>query len=151
MKTNLTLLHTVKLLGKHSLQVVKLLTLSRESNSRTLLPAMAKANSLSLSRTEGLRVRVRITSNFLNSILKISKHHGIAYTLRWVKANHVALQKYLAGDRLKSLRSLEPTLPLPRLINGCPAIINKQDRKLMREGHVGIQRYWLTHLSLYRI
>jgi len=43
--------------------------------------------------------------------------------------------KYIAGDRLTSLRALEPNIPLPRLINGCPAIINKRDREMIRAGN----------------
>jgi len=63
----------------------------------------------------------------------------------------VALQKYLAGDPLTSLRKLEPRLPLPRLINGCPAIINRRDRELMRKGNTWVQRFWLSQFAMYRI
>lgn len=57
----------------------------------------------------------------------------------------------MGGDALKSLRDLEPNLPLPRLINGFPAYINKRDRQLIRSGHGGVSRFWLTQFNLYRI
>jgi len=58
-----------------------------------------------------------------------------------LKANQVALQKYLGGDKVKSLRQIEPNLPLPRLINGFPAIINRSDRDMIRSGSKGLLRF----------
>lgn len=63
----------------------------------------------------------------------------------------MALQKWIGGDHLSSLRALEPRLPLPRLINGCPAYINKRDRQLMRDGNPWIRRFWLTQFNIYRV
>lgn len=68
-----------------------------------------------------------------------------------MKSNQVALQKYLGNDKLSSLRDLEPNIPLPRLINGCPAIINRQDRLLIRNGNVNIMRFWLSLFGSYRV
>jgi hypothetical protein len=50
----------------------------------------------------------------------------------------VALQKSLAGDKLESMRALEPGLPLPRLINGIPAFIKSRDREMIREGKTSV-------------
>lgn len=63
----------------------------------------------------------------------------------------MALQKYIGGDRISSLRILEPNLPLPRLINGCPAIINRADRLLIRSGSNSLIRFWLSLFGSYRI
>lgn len=63
----------------------------------------------------------------------------------------MAFQKWLGGDKLKSLRVIEPNLPLPRLINGCPAIINRQDRLLMKRGDIRIMRFWHSLFSIYRV
>lgn len=52
---------------------------------------------------------------------------------------------------MKSLRAIEPNLPLPRLINGFPAIINRQDRNNIRAGHSGLVRFWLSMFGSYRI
>jgi len=68
-----------------------------------------------------------------------------------MKAMHIALQKYIAEDRLNSLRQVEPLLPLPRLINGCPAVIHAGDRLLIRKGHIGVTRQWLSLFNMYRV
>jgi len=96
---------------------------------------------LSLGKASSVTARVRSAYNFITFIEKMNRHHGSVYTIKWLKASHVALQKFLGGDKITSLRSIEPNVPLPRLINGCPAIINRADRKLIREGHAGLARY----------
>jgi hypothetical protein len=63
----------------------------------------------------------------------------------------VTLQKAQAGDNLASLRALEPGLPCPRLINGLPAYIKPGDRKLIKEGHPSVIRFWSSLFSIYRI
>lgn len=52
---------------------------------------------------------------------------------------------------MTSLRAIEPNLPLPRLINGFPAIINRSDRQLMRAGSMGLIRFWMSLFGSYRI
>jgi len=71
----------------------------------------------------------------------MEKHHGSLTTIKWLKANHVALQKFLGGDALKSLRGLEPDLPLPRLSNGLPAIIPVKDRRKIRRGDAKVIQF----------
>jgi hypothetical protein len=71
----------------------------------------------------------------------MNKNHGSTFTIKWLKACTVSLQKWLGDDKVGSLRDLEPNLPLPRVINGCPAIINRQDRSLMRSGNISIIRF----------
>jgi len=63
----------------------------------------------------------------------------------------VALQKALGDDRLKSLRDLEPGLPLPRLINGFPAVIGSKDRDRIRRGDARVTIYWSSIFSIYRV
>jgi hypothetical protein len=84
-------------------------------------------------------------------VTRTYRHHGASFTVTWLKACSVALQKYLAGEPFRSLRSIEPSLPLPRLINGLPAFIGTMDRKMIREGHTPTIRLWLSILSIYRI
>ena len=81
----------------------------------------------------------------------MNKNHGSTFTIKWLKSCAVALQKWLGDDKVKSLRDLEPNLPLPRVINGCPAIINSGDRQLMRLGNIHIIRFWHSLFSLYRV
>jgi hypothetical protein len=73
--------------------------------------------------------------------MKMNRNHGPNFTIKWLKACTVALQKWLGEDKLNSLREIEPNLPLPRLINGCPAIINRSDRFHMKHGDARIIRF----------
>lgn len=106
---------------------------------------------LNMNKISGISGRLRITHNFFQFILKMNRNHGSIFTVKWLKACTVALQKALGEDKISSLRVLEPNLPLPRCINGYPAIINKQDRHLIRDGNVQIIRFWHSLFSLYRI
>jgi hypothetical protein len=84
-------------------------------------------------------------------VLKLNKNHGADFTIKWLKACYVTLQKALGDDKLKSLRDLEPGLPLPRLINGFPAVIGSKDRDLIRKGHSGVTIFWSSLFSVYRV
>nr|UPW42072.1 MAG: putative RNA dependent RNA polymerase [Yunnan mito-like virus 45] len=95
--------------------------------------------------------RAKILHNLIIHIEKMNKHHGALITVKWLKANHVALQKYLGDDKLESLRGLEPNIPLPRLYNGLPSIINRKDRNRIKQGNTEIIQFWLTSFSLYRV
>lgn len=96
---------------------------------------------LSFGRIRDLSSRAKVTKDFLMLILKLNKNHGADFTIKWLKACYVTLQKALGDDRLRSLRDLEPGLPLPRLINGFPAVIGSKDRDLIRKGHTGVTIY----------
>lgn len=106
---------------------------------------------LSFGRLRGLANRSRIFADFIRHICVMKSNHGADYTIKWLKCNYVALQKYIADDRLQSLRELEPDLPLPRLINGCPAFIKARDRQLIREGKGSVIIFWSSLFSIYRI
>lgn len=60
-------------------------------------------------------------------------------------------KKDQANNNLPSLRSLEPSLPMPRLINGLPAFIKPADRALIKAGHPSVIRFWSSLFSIYRI
>jgi len=60
----------------------------------------------------------------------MNRRHGITYTVKYLKACQLAVQKKIAGQPLTSLRELEPDLPLPRLTKaGLPRIIQLRDRQ----------------------
>lgn len=66
----------------------------------------------------------------------------------------MAIQKAIAGTALKSLRELEPDLPLPRLSkSGLPAFIGSMDRAVMKAARpaMGVVRFYLTLYSIYRV
>jgi len=100
-----------------------------------------KILTLSFGRISGLRNRVIILNTFFKFILALHKNHGSDFTIKWLKACYVALQKAQANDNLHSLRMLEPDLPLPRLINGLPFIIGSLDRNLIKKGNPNVIRF----------
>jgi hypothetical protein len=112
---------------------------------------LRQIHHLAFGRIRDLASRASVTKNFLMLVLKLNKNHGSDFTIKWLKACYVALQKALGDDRLSSLRDLEPGLPLPRLIHGFPAVIGSKDRDLIRKGHSGVTIYWSSIFSLYRV
>jgi len=137
----------------------------RNTSDRTLLSlgrkkfllksiARFKARLLVFSlskRSSRISPRLRRLSNFIDSILKFYSHHGALTTVKWLKASNVAIQRAIAGTPCKSLREIEPSLPLPRLSNGLPTFIGTMDRKAIRALHPGTIRMWLTITSIFRI
>jgi hypothetical protein len=82
----------------------------------------------------------------------MSKRHGVPYTVKYLKACQLAVQKRIAGQALSSLRELEPDLPLPRLSkSGLPRIIQLRDRRAIASGSHSVIRMWLTFFSIYRV
>jgi hypothetical protein len=81
----------------------------------------------------------------------MNRHHGPSFTVKWLKACAVALQRYLGNDRVASLRDIEPGLPLPRVSRGIPSIIPAVDRSRIRRGDPKTVQFWLTAFGLYRV
>jgi hypothetical protein len=127
-----------------------ILPVEKRSFSR-LISFLPKIIYLSFDRIGRIRDRLVIANNFIQFLIKMNKNHGATFTVKWLKSCTVALQKWLGNDKVHSLRELEPNLPLPRVINGCPAIINRGDRQLMRLGNINIIRFWHSLFSLYRV
>jgi len=95
--------------------------------------------------------RFTLIHNFGVHLIKLNRLHGPNFVIKYLKASQLAIQKKIAGLPLKTLRELEPDLPLPRLINGLPFIIKKNDRQSIRVNSVRIIRFWLSLFSIYRI
>jgi len=95
--------------------------------------------------------RFTLIHNFGVHLIKLNRLHGPNFVIKYLKASQLAIQKKIAGQPLKTLRELEPDLPLPRLINGLPFIIKKNDRQSIRVNSVRIIRFWLSLFSIYRI
>jgi len=147
--TNKPFLAMLKSLGTFGVVKEKMFTVSRLWKGVSLhLKALIVLTNGKLSSVPS---RAKILHNLIVHINTMDRHHGSLTTVKWLKANHVALQKYLGDDKLESLRGLEPDLPLPRLYNGLPAIINRLDRKRIQQGHTETIQFWLTSFSLYRV
>lgn len=123
----------------------------RDSISNSLQIPLRQILYLSFGKIRGLANRALVTKNFMIFVLKMKKNHGSDFTIKWLKCCYVSLQKSLGKDCLESMRDLEPNLPLPRLINGIPAVISAEDRKLIREMDSRIIIYWSSLFSLYRV
>jgi hypothetical protein len=96
--------------------------------------------------------RLRTYHKVAHMVVLITRHHGSAVAVKWLKACNLSLSKFLGGERLTSLRKLEPSTPLPRMATvGLPAIIGTRDRRSIASGSVRLIRTWMTLFSLYRI
>lgn len=79
--------------------------------------------------------RLKQLQMFTRYILIMSKRHGPSTTVKYLKSSTLAIQKYIAGSAISSLREIEPTLMLPRLANGLPRYIPIEDRRSIRRGN----------------
>lgn len=110
-----------------------------------------KVISLALGRQARIAPRVKRVHNLVVFLLKMNKNHGSSVTVKWLKSCQVALQRKVAGSPFTSLRELEPSLPMPRLINGLPAVIGPSDRGSIRTGDTNVIRLWMSIFGFYRI
>jgi len=115
------------------------------SNAKHLKAVMKKVgipiSILTLLSTQ-ITSRFSLVHNFGVHILKIYKNHGDEFTIKYLKAAQLAVQKKLAGTPLKSLREVEPDLNLPRLASsGLPTIIKLGDRRAICLNSVRIIRF----------
>jgi len=78
--------------------------------------------------------RLQMITRFGDMLLRITKHHGPVFTVKYLKALTVALHRYLGGKPLSSLREIEPLLPLPRLAScGLPSFIPLRERSELKK------------------
>uniref|UniRef100_A0AAU6NDL5 RNA-dependent RNA polymerase n=1 Tax=Rhizoctonia solani mitovirus 39-Ph TaxID=3162542 RepID=A0AAU6NDL5_9VIRU len=109
-------------------------------------------NILSMGKTTGLAWRIRLSKDFLTFVLKYNKSHGVGPTVKWLKAQHVVLQKALGQDILKSTISLGTPLSYSRLAGGgLPRIIPLIERRRILSGDPHSIRFWSGLFNLYRI
>lgn len=123
---------------------LELLALSSQLGWRITLTIFGRQGKVSF--------RLRQIHNFFNYILRMNRKHGGKYTVSYLKFCQLAIQKAIAGNKLKSLREVEPSLSLPRLSSsGLPRYIPLSDRRAIMSGSISIIRFWLTLYSVYRI
>jgi len=96
--------------------------------------------------------RFRMLHNFSKFLIKMTKNHGEMYTVKYLKASQLCIQKKIAGQPFKSMREVEPDYNFPRLSkSGLPSIIRLQDRSSICNNSLRIIRLWLSIFSLYRV
>jgi hypothetical protein len=79
------------------------------------------------------------------------KNHGSTHVVQYLKGCHLAIQKFIAGQPVNSVKELLGPGYYPRLCTGLPKFIPLVDRNLIRDLNPSIVRYYLTLFSLYRI
>lgn len=95
--------------------------------------------------------RIRVIMNFVAFIWRSSRIHGHVWTVKYLKACHTAIASYISGVTVRSLRAIEPKIPMYRLYNGLPHIIPLYDRQAIRRLDPGTIRFWMTLFSIYRV
>jgi hypothetical protein len=125
-------------------------------NSKEFLNALRtyswKLVSLCMGSKSKTLNRTRFFYNFGKYLLVMNKRHGSTYVVKYLKASQLAVQKVIAGQPFKSLREIEPDLPLPRLSrSGLPVIIGTRDRRAILSGSKSVIRMILTLFGVYRI
>lgn len=99
-----------------------------------------------------LASKLQILNNFKQHLFSMVRHHGALYVVKYLKACTLAIQKCISKDQFKSLREIEPDLPLPRLTrSGLPQFIPLKDRRAICSGNKDIIRFYLTLFSLFRV
>jgi hypothetical protein len=96
--------------------------------------------------------RLRMLHNFGVFLHRMCKNHGELYTVKYLKASQIAIQKKLSGTKFSSLREIEPDYSFPRLSrSGLPIIIKITDRSLICNNNLKIIRFYLSLFSIYRV
>jgi hypothetical protein len=151
MKNKQNLFSNLKLY-KDIYEAGSLVSLSNEKHLKSVLKEIGmRFVYLSFLRTEDIN-RIRSLHNFAMYLIKLRRHHGDMYVIKFLKASQLAIQKKIAGSSFSSLREIEPDLPLPRLTrSGLPLIIKLSDRAAIVRGSLTVIRYWLSLLGLYRV
>lgn len=74
-------------------------------------------------------------------LLRMNKHHGGIYVVKYLKSSQLAIQRFIAGNPVLTLREIEPELNLCRLTTGgLPKIIPLSDRRLIKGGSTSVIR-----------
>jgi hypothetical protein len=111
-----------------------------------------KIVSLSLRRSKKLAPRIRLYHKFALYLYSLNRRHGSVYVVKYLKACSLAISKAIAGTPFKSLREIEPDLPLPRLSkSGFPIIIGTRDRRSLGARDNKVIRMYLSLFNLYRV
>jgi hypothetical protein len=140
----------ISLLGR---QAPKLVNLNRIFNSKDLLLALNdKAVKILTACFKRISpVRFTIFKQFVTHVYTIKRNNGVIHLIKYLKSSHLAIQKFIAGTPVTSLKEIAGPGVFPRMCNGLPKFIPKNDRALIRCKRTSVIRFYLTLFSLYRI
>lgn len=80
--------------------------------------------------------------NMIAGYLRVmQKHHGDNMVVAYLKASQLAVQKAIAGQKISSLREINPDYPFPYVSrSGLPRIIPLRDRRAIMAGRSSVIR-----------
>jgi hypothetical protein len=117
-----------------SLNSVELLALFRRLGWRVL--------SACTSKKVKFASRLKQLNGFAMHLLRVTKHHGSEFTVNYLKASQLAVQKRIGKNGVKSLRDINPDYPFPRLASsGLPKVIPLGDRRAILSGNEFVTRW----------
>jgi hypothetical protein len=97
--------------------------------------------------------RMRQLNAFRQHLYNKYRCHGSKYTIAYLKAGQLAIQKAIAGTPVKSLNEINPDLPFEAVAScGLPSFIPLRDRRLiLKNKSSAVIRWWLTLFAVYRV
>jgi len=110
-----------------------MVSLLNSSEFKSVLMRYGRVFTRILFSGQKVHSRLLILKHFGDMLLRITKHHGPVFTVKYLKALNVALQRFIGGEPLSTLREIEPSLPLPRLAScGLPSFIPLRERSELK-------------------
>lgn len=93
----------------------RLIALGDENFLVILMNYAWKISELIIHRDKKVTAKLRVFYRFGKYCVFLNKKHGSLFVVKYLKASLLAIQRAIAGSPMKSLREIEPDLPLPRL------------------------------------
>lgn len=142
MKRNLIQFVSLRNLFRDLVESNRMVSLSNPLGLRALFKELGwRLANACFPRSVKLPSRLAQLNMMAGYLRQMVKHHGAEYTVKYLKACQLAVQKRIAEDRISSLRELVPDLPLPRLTRSrLPRIIPLRDRRAICSGRPSVIR-----------
>jgi len=130
----------------------RLVALENENFLAILMGYAWKISELIIHRDKKVTNKLKVFYRFGKYIVYLNKKQGTTFTVKYLKASLLAIQRAIAGSPVKSLREIEPDLPLPRLsTSGLPVWIGTRDRRAILSGSTSVIQFYLSLFSVYRV
>jgi len=93
----------------------RLVALENENFLAIIMKFAWKISELIIHRDRKVTSKLKVFYRFGKYLVFLNKKHGSSFVAKYLKASLLAIQRAIAGSPIKSLREIEPDLPLPRL------------------------------------
>lgn len=106
---------------------------------------------LIIHRDRKVTSKLKVLYRFIKYLVVLNKRHGSLFVCKYLKASLLSIQRAIAGNKVKTLRELEPDLPLPRLSSsGLPVWIGTRDRRAILSLSLSVVQFYISIYSLHR-